>query len=352
MEKKIHLAPKVVVIIGNGFDLDLGLKTRYSDFVSGDYFHPLLGPETPICNSFFDLGIQRKNMIMRDNNFAKYVKEKELERNWVDLEQDIKDYCLSHKTERNSQQLKKEIYGVRYFLYKYIQFLDTNLIKQNPNLDKTVAYQVINALKSHNAIFDIWNFNYTNTCSTIMKMVGFGQQDITDHLHAIHGSIEESQKSETINILLGTRYDKDIMRVCPSAIKSFVDENYADRVVLFRTQLQEAESLLLFGHSMGDSDAQYFVDMFKTSKKLKRILVINYNEEQIESVRINLDKMSSNKLGPLWEKGSKIFKSFKTRGYLEKPFMNSVDPKNEQILKKLLQEFLNYSFVEDLTLDV
>ncbi len=32
----------VVIIIGNGFDLSLGLKTSYNDFVESNYFESLL----------------------------------------------------------------------------------------------------------------------------------------------------------------------------------------------------------------------------------------------------------------------------------------------------------------------
>lgn len=351
MENKVNLAPKVVVVIGNGFDLNLGLRTKYSQFVDSEFFVPLISPQNPVWDRCLDLESKLSMMVLEDNKLALYVKKQREHNLWVDLEQAIKDYCLDHKTEMNSQQIKKEIYGLRYFLYKYIQNTDTEL-KNNPNLHKSIAYNVIDALKNNNAVFDIWNFNYTNTCETLMRMAGFDSQVIDQHLYYIHGSIGQSQMSESINIVLGTRYNADIHKVCPSAIKSVsADKNYAEQVQLFKSQLMDAENLLIFGHAVGDSDTQYFEEVLQKSSKLKKVLVINYKDEDIERVRINMDDISKNRLGSLCEQGTVVFESFKTRGYLEGPFMNYIDPRNKQELDAMLKDCFCYNN-SNFTLDI
>lgn len=351
MEDNVNLAPKVVVVIGNGFDLDLGLRTKYSQFVDSEFFVPLISPENPVYDICYDLDSRLHLMVLENNKLALYIKELQEHNLWVDLEKAIKDYCLYHKSERNSQQIKKEIYGVRYFLYKYIQNTDTEL-KHNQNLQKSIAYTVISALKSNNADFNIWNFNYTNTCETIMRMVGFDGQDINQHLYYIHGSISQSQIQESINIVLGTRYNADVHKICPSAIKSVsADKKYADQAQRLRSQLMETENLLIFGHAVGDSDTQYFEDVLQKSSKLKRVLVINYKDEDIENVRINLDDISKNRFGFLCEQGTIIFESFKTKGYFEGPFMNYIDPRNKQELDAMLKDCFCYNN-SNFTLDI
>ena len=61
---------KGVLILGNGFDLDLGLKTSYSDFMDSDDF----------------------KAIVDNNYFARYLEEKrsELGGNWIDIENEIR----------------------------------------------------------------------------------------------------------------------------------------------------------------------------------------------------------------------------------------------------------------------
>ena len=63
---------KKVFIIGNGFDLDLGWKTSYKDFVCSDYW-PLKDKEPSVKSNFFF------------NNFKKFSF------------QQISAFCIQHK---------------------------------------------------------------------------------------------------------------------------------------------------------------------------------------------------------------------------------------------------------------
>lgn len=59
-----------LLIVGNGFDLNLGLKTSYANFIESEQF-------AKICNS---------------NNFAKYLKNQNSIQRWVDIENEIPQY--------------------------------------------------------------------------------------------------------------------------------------------------------------------------------------------------------------------------------------------------------------------
>lgn len=71
---------KGIIILGNGFDLDLGLKTRYSDFVKSPQWKQLMDENPHSKGNDFLLGYL-------DNKY-------ELER-WIDIERSLLEYATN-----------------------------------------------------------------------------------------------------------------------------------------------------------------------------------------------------------------------------------------------------------------
>lgn len=69
----------MLLIIGNGFDINLGLKTRYSDFM-----------RWWISNDIVHIGSLLEYL---RNKFNKSSNHDELR--WIDLENELKVYCKS-----------------------------------------------------------------------------------------------------------------------------------------------------------------------------------------------------------------------------------------------------------------
>jgi hypothetical protein len=63
---------KTVFIICNGFDLNLGFATSYSDYVKSDIF--------------------QKISLWGNNALALYLRNKYTEANWIDIENELKVY--------------------------------------------------------------------------------------------------------------------------------------------------------------------------------------------------------------------------------------------------------------------
>ena len=61
------------LVIGNGFDLDLGMNTRYSDFAKSEYWP--------------------KDVSSSSHNLQQYLNERKDMDCWFDLEQCLLDYC-------------------------------------------------------------------------------------------------------------------------------------------------------------------------------------------------------------------------------------------------------------------
>ena len=66
-----------ILILGNGFDLDLGLKTKYSNFA--------ISPEWK--------GLYESFKCTSDDNLAGFLKKKAEEDNWFAIEDCLKQYA-------------------------------------------------------------------------------------------------------------------------------------------------------------------------------------------------------------------------------------------------------------------
>ena len=69
MEKRQNSYKDTCLIIGNGFDLNLGLPTSYGNFVESEQF---------------------KDMVTRGNKLAIHLKSKYELQNWIDIENELK----------------------------------------------------------------------------------------------------------------------------------------------------------------------------------------------------------------------------------------------------------------------
>ena len=92
-----------VLFIGNGFDLDLGLKTSYSDFIKWEKFESLTD----------------------NNSLAKAIKKEHEIKKWIDLEAFLKNYIITQSTSdvfanKDDSYLKQEFYAIQDLLNKYI----------------------------------------------------------------------------------------------------------------------------------------------------------------------------------------------------------------------------------------
>ena len=123
----------------------------------------------------------------------------------------------------------------------------------------------------------IYTFNYTNTQKIAKNLI----LDFKDNVTHIHGSIKEN------NIILGTGDQRDIPDPFFQFYKS-ASPNYSSNNLV--EDLNNADEIYIFGHSLGRNDHDYFSDFFKMassnpkvpqcSKKIKiRIFTYDNNSE-------------------------------------------------------------------------
>lgn len=216
---------KTLVILGNGFDLNLGLRTAYRHFI-----------ESQEC----------KSLLAKGNNFIiKTILSQYNLYNWVDIEENLKKIAIAHRNMGN--KLKSDYVEIVTALAQYLRNEQENCSPR----ENSVAGKLLRLISENPFEFDVFSFNYTNLNYICEKL---SYRDSIQFSH-VHGSIERQ------TLILGFEDDVDGIEEHSYMIKSF-NSNYVSRHL--RQKLRHAKEIIIFGHSLGSTDYQYFSEFFKS----------------------------------------------------------------------------------------
>jgi hypothetical protein len=265
MEKQ----PTNIIIIGNGFDLNLGLKTGYCDFIKSEQFLKLK-----------DLGSKLANHLHKQNDLN----------NWIDIENEL-TLCSRNEIE----DLEKEYDDVCLALMDYLKQIEYPK-EQWPT---TRAYDLFEAYQDKE--FVVIDFNYTPTTRLLLRHFGKSDDQIDEILIKIHGS------TASCDIIFGVEDNAKIKREHVFLKKSF-NKNFNPRD--FKRMFQGAESIAFFGHSLGVTDFMYFKDFFSTSTfshNRKELIIFYYGKQGYLDLHMQLDDMTNNRLSALKQSNTVTF---------------------------------------------
>lgn len=265
---------KKIIIIGNGFDLNLGLPTSYSKFLKSQYFDEILD---------------------RGNKIAHNLRAQAELENWVDVEVALKDYADAISPNSNALPLFKTEYKelVKQFS-EYLKSIDYDKIDK-----KSEAYNFItkNSLdKNQVADILIYNFNYTSTVKNILTNQGWSTNDIAErHIH-VHGNLES-------NIIFGIQ-DSTKETKFHTVIKKAASEGF-QRCDL-PEDLQKGYDIAIFGYSLGVSDEMYFKNPFVWLSQSKNILKLHmdlyyFGENSKDELNHRIDQLTSSSLTDFYQ---------------------------------------------------
>ena len=258
-----------VLILGNGFDLDLGLKTSYRDYYNSKYW--------PFNNPYTKMG--------------DYLNGERLLNEWMDLEEKLGDYsCNATNITWVSKRNDKEDYSQLITgLESYLSKAENGAIKT-----KSTAAKVLIAYLNSYSIPRIFSFNYTNLYK-IARRLGISTEFSYEH---IHGSLENH------NIILGVgenykgnaiKLPEDMDFVYKTSSPNYQPPQMAD-------VLSNTKHVTFFGLSIGGMDAPYFSGLFQnlSAQKDKIITFITYNEESRLQILRHLRNIQSINLNDIW----------------------------------------------------
>ncbi len=147
------------IIVGNGFDLSLGLKTSYEHFFKSDNF---------------------ENLLVHNNCFATHLKsESQAVNNWVDIEKEIPKY--SNKFFSSQIDVKEDFESFKTSLMSYLKEAQKEEINLNSPAFKMLEQELKNGVTDN-----IYNFNYTNSILRVAEIIGI---DVSEKHSYVHGSM-------------------------------------------------------------------------------------------------------------------------------------------------------------------
>ena len=273
----------ITFLLGNGFDIGLGLKTGYENFYNE--YSQTQATDNENINSF-------KTMLgNRDADDQKKIID------WSDFEkafgQHSSDFTIGEKMDYIE---RFEDFVANFNIYleneeKRIDFSNTDLIAKTMNTAVTTYYHIRTADREavqsiytsadRNRTYNFISFNYTKSvdeCTRILKqhLKSDNSRDVGKVLH-IHGFVEENMimgvndASQITNEVFAN--DEDVVReIVKPQQNSDVRANYEKQVI---DTINSSNIICVYGMSIGETDKKWWSHIAQwLSKSEKRALVI------------------------------------------------------------------------------
>lgn len=367
---------KIVLILGNGFDIDLGLKTSYKDFWESaycpkDYPAPLIKhlnqcwPGTLDAVKWYDLEneLLKYYFSRKDNPDYPDVISPELlkfVRNFSSYDYTCRSYSGIDKEMlelvkigygmfgkmqssalipyqedfKNSQAWRdrKALQLIKNGLCEYL-----NTVVRSEHFTSSVAYQVL-ALLDEEAVkgdfVNIYSFNYT-------PVLVMNRTPDAAKMFYVHGSCKDG------SIIVGTRDEQLLNEEYDFLQKSF-DKAYNPPALV--EDLKDADDVVFFGHSIGENDRQYFKAFFKQQTEYLRqrridITIFTLNDSSETQIKRALQKMTDWNISTLFGQNNlQIIKTGEIKEDQEKLFNFLIKHgKNELATREFIGKLLESS---------
>lgn len=248
-----------VLILGNGFDLSMGMKTSYRSYLESEAFAKLV----------------------KENSIAKFLQAQfKVDANWFDLENELARFSSSQgRAVSIKGDFKSLLESIKLFLSAVEVKVDVN----------SKSYKIVRSFIGQG---QIWVFNYTDTVEAV-----FGSLDLShrpqDYVRHIHGDLKSGK------IIVGTD-DAQQTSDEHAFLKKSSFENFDARE--FRRQILADNHLIIYGHSMGVSDSFYFQELFDrilTNAIENYRMEIYYKEEGYDQLMNRINQLSRKRLSTL-----------------------------------------------------
>lgn len=340
-----------ILILGNGFDIAMGRKTKYTDFI--EFEKQLFSNPDERLQEFLEV----KNIRIekyRDNLYLKFINDNKdkLGENWSNLEIMISQLADAILFFKENSKVLSECIGSDYYPYfndvledtnnytakRYVAkvFEDEILDEELDNYKKELFIENLNELfldqldllielleiylsyldyidfeirgiEARPTALDairylshtyVLNFNYTNTSGYL-----FGTSDMLTHF--IHGRIDLERTFGRINTMVFGIEDKEndvnsdlipyqkyyqrVVKETGNEFEEFFQPRYrdSDEEVLILI----SKNIIIFGHSVDPLDKEIFQKCFELAEKgeyLYRFIFTYYDESAKRSIIKNL----------------------------------------------------------------
>ena len=291
----------VTFLIGNGFDLACGMKTRYSDVYEGYIKAP---SATPIIEQFKADLIKEKtkenwgNWSDFEMGMAQYAEKFDNEQDFIDCVVDFRQFLKQHLLiqQERFNELWEHIHHVRYETLD--NYINNCIFSYYRGISKGWIHELTKAPS-------FISFNYTDILDNVLKTSY--PDEVT--IHHIHGTLSDG------DMILGIDNEKQINTLFQLSskgkrtfIKPILNEEYAwETVQEIRELISDSDYICAFGLSFGDSDLMWKNAVIEWLRKdeTHELFLYDYECSQmpIDDIVIRLNKEEDMKAIKLVEKG-------------------------------------------------
>lgn len=278
-----------LLILGNGFDLDIGYKTKYSDFVNSDFW-PLKEKD---LSSFGILNLRNHIYDFTEKNKDKLGKVR-----WIDIEQLLKDYALSKNKEGSFNvdivQNDKECY--KLIVNSFSRYLKEQLFNGRPTHFFRPSYEVVKAISQSSKEWIGYTFNYTDSKSIIDFMLSDTDVKFVNiPFTHLHGQVDMYGNEDTL--ILGIDDALAIPKEYKFMRKTW-NANYDNHHL--DDDLLRADNIICFGWSFGEIDREYLKDFFneiitvpEARAKRRGIYFVTFDEQSRHDIMDNMEAIGA-----------------------------------------------------------
>lgn len=270
----------VLFILGNGFDINLGLHTGYQDFY--DYY---------LQTSSEDEEIEKIKRFLERNRYT----------TWADLEMGLGSYT----TEVDSLDQMKKVYcdigdSLRDYLKKEEESFSVTDEITNAVVSGLLAphsylspglVEAIDTFRRGKGPYqvDVISFNYTNTLEKVLKslqrvnsQIQLGFQTSLRYVNHIHMRLEDG------DVVMGVNDDSQILnkklldnKMRSLLVKPYINQHLQNLNDARCAQLiNEADQICLFGVSIGETDLMWWQAIGKRFQKaFVEVLLFAYDDD-------------------------------------------------------------------------
>ena len=258
---------RTVLIIGNGFDIELGLQSSYSQFA-----------ESPEWKSLVRSKVESYNLYQAEDSLVLFIEKARLKDNWFDIELCIHDFIMTKQNmpQETANIVKEEFEDLKSSLQHYLCRItdDYNLNKENNA--RLLLSKVIGCPSGSY----IASFNYTDS----LRLCQLQKNRGTDFTY-IHGNLNTG-------IVLGCdKFDNENVNRTLSFLYKYNMLSKTNHIV---ESMRQSREIVFYGHSVNEMDFNYFKDFFMyVSKPLapyppRRLTFITKDEDSIRDIKDNM----------------------------------------------------------------
>ncbi len=252
---------EVVIIIGNGFDRDLGLPSSYSDFIRSQEWEDVVGK---VCN--------RHPLIAHLQSASK-------DSLWFDIEEEIHKFVVSHSDNSFDEinEIQFDFNLIKKALTDYLKRVSKDFVPKRERMSSEIFENLGRIYSSLRII----NFNYTNPIDFLWRD---GNKYRGNNITYVHGSLKED------NIVLGCDIQKgeEVNR----SLSFMYKYNQLYQANHIARELSNASNVVFFGHSINEMDFGYFRDFFKMAssspRPIRHVAMITLDEMSERKIKDNI----------------------------------------------------------------